>query len=100
MTTVRTIYKYPLDMGGNDLLLPAGAELLDVQFQFDAQAPVLWAIVDADHDPGSLYESWHVDIVGTGFTLGDVHDKAHHVSTFQVAGLVLHAFAWKLGGAK
>lgn len=82
-----TIWKFPLDVTDvQDVRMPAGAEVLTVQVQYEA--PVLWAKVD----PGNAYEPRRVFIHGTGHK---VHpDAAHYVGTFQMLGgqFVGHVF--------
>lgn len=91
------IWKYPLDILGNQLIeMPQGAKLLSVQMQGDQ--PCLWTLVN----PLATRVLRGIYIVGTGHDLTDIyHTMGRHIGTFQVAGivvgaLVFHAFEKKL----
>lgn len=83
---MKTIWKFPLSVTDEqDIMMPAGAEVLAVQEQFGmAQA---WAIVDPEQ-PQYLVR---FSIRGTGHPLGAV---GQYVGTFQMeaGGFVFHAF--------
>lgn len=69
-----------------DVELPAGARLLDVQLQRDW--PCLWALVD----PTQPLTPRRIYLTGTGHERSDI-GHAEHVATFQWrGGLVFHIF--------
>lgn len=93
---MKTIYKYPLPIGGAyTLQLPIGAQVLDVQDQHGAAQ--LWALVDS---PTTGVANRTFAIYGTGHAIPDV--PMRHISTFQQSGgnLVWHAFELLLGEMK
>jgi hypothetical protein len=75
---MKTIHKYPLNVGAVKTEMPAGARVLSVQVQKDI--PCLWAEVDTDNP--SVYRSFL--ILGTGHQVptGDVE----YLGTFQLYG--------------
>ena len=84
--STRTIYKYPITVGGSSISMPGGAEILSVQIQ--GAAPQLWALVR----PGEPEEVRRFRVYGTGHDIpvGDVK----YIGTFQMKGgaLVFHLF--------
>lgn len=84
---MKTIHKYPIKSWSQNLQIPKGAELLDVQIQKDALC--VWALVD---DSEILLTSWVVDVVGTGHPAN--YSRQAYLGTVQVGDLVWHVFAW------
>lgn len=85
---MKTVHKYAIGAGANELKVPRGAKPLAVQVQNSAVQ--LWALVETTHELADV----RVTVVGTGRELrGDV---GNYVDTFQIAGgaLVFHVF-WK-----
>lgn len=86
---METIYKYPLLLTDKqELLLPVGANLLDVQLQ--GEQLCLWAIVDTD---AQRFHKYIVRIEGTG--QGPIpfdHRGAILRRTVQQGGMVWHVF--------
>lgn len=87
---MRTIWKFPLEVRGNQVLeMPAGSLILTVQVQ-DLR-PCLWAEVD---DKTPLREHVPVHTLGTGHQLMD-GSHWQYVGTYQMEGgnLVWHVYA-------
>ena len=86
---MKTIYKYPLSLvDRQDLSLPRGAEILDVQLQCGQLC--LWAIVDTD---AKFRSDYVVRIEGTG--QGPIpfdHRSSLLRRTIQQRGMVWHVF--------
>lgn len=84
------IWKFTLALTDRQTLqVPAGAQLLTVQLQFDS--PQLWALVN-ENTPASQCEEAVIAIYGTGHPMPD--NPGRYLATFQQAGgaLVRHAF--------
>lgn len=84
-----TIYKHQIDapLGEHfNLPIPATAKILDVQVQHGV--PVLWALIDIDHDIGNGRD---FIIFGTGDKVSPVECK--YVGTFQT---IKGVFVWHL----
>ena len=86
--TVRTIFKYPLEIPWTTLALPVGAVVLTVQLQGDV--PTLWAIVD-DEKPKAPRR---FATLGTGHPFPWKRGTEYtYLSTVQMRhGIVLHVF--------
>ena len=84
---MKTIYKYPLIIGDQDIEMPKGAQILTVQVQNDM--PCLWALVAPSNPP----ELKRITVAGTGHNIFEV-DLLAYVGTFQLHGgeLVFHVF--------
>ena len=80
------IWKWTVDIGTNNIMLPDGAQILDVQMQKGQLS--LWALCDetASLKPRSF------EIYGTGHNVPKDHGR--YVATFQMSGgdLVFHFF--------
>lgn len=78
-----TIWKFDIYPGITRIAIPSGANLLSVQMQ--QGVPRVWALVDPDatHSTREIetYPTGHVDDV-----------RGDYIGTFQVDGLVFHAF--------
>lgn len=88
--TARRIYKYQLEITDRqEIALPPGAQIVDVQFQ--GEHLCLWALVDGD---AKQIESRQIVIVGTGNPVPD--GLLRHLATVQVPTsairLVWHVF--------
>lgn len=86
---MRTIYKYPLEVTGvQELELPHGAEILDIQMQHGA--PQAWVLLDPDITTGNFPK---IAIYGTGHGIPD-DVELKYISTFQVneGQFIFHAF--------
>lgn len=89
---MKTIYKYPLQITDiQDVLLPAGAQLLTVQTQDDCAQ--LWALVDPSVDKT---EKIQLSMYGTGHPIF-TSEPGRHLSTIQLQSgrLVFHVFAYQ-----
>jgi len=84
---MKRVFKYPLEVDTQRIIMPRGAKLLTVQTQ--GSAPMLWALVD-DNAP---MEDRAIIIVGTGWEVPEVQNL-EYVGTFQVSGglFVFHVF--------
>lgn len=92
---MKTIYKYPLPIGGAyTLQLPVGAQVLDVQDQHGAVQ--MWALVEMNAVGA---ENRTFAIYGTGHAIPEGVPMLH-ISTFQQGPFVWHAFELLLGEMK
>lgn len=80
------IFKYEIPSRTNDLNLPTGAKLLDVQPQGDTA--VLWALVDPDTD----CEEVVIVAYMTGELIPTFVDHEHIATVQSPNGLVVHYF--------
>lgn len=83
------VFKYQIEPNDYfELILPAGAEILDVAAQRDTVC--LWALVDPDAPKQVRRFRW----AGTGHPITENPKQLIHVSTFQMRGgeLVFHIF--------
>lgn len=83
---MQKIYKYELDNAlEQKLLLPIGADILDVDMQ--DEKIILWAIVDVD---AQVYEIRQIHMFYTGH---ECHMGNYtHLATLQNNGIVKHVF--------
>lgn len=83
---MKTIYKWTLAPGEQNILMPTGAEILCVQMQ--GSHPQLWALCDP-HQPT---QPRAITICGTGHHMPD--QPGRYVGTFQMhdGSLVWHVF--------
>lgn len=87
---MKFIYKYGFGHAGGfgnaQLLMPKGAEILDVQIQNGK--PQLWALVNPENAP----EPRNFLIVGTGHQLSDI--DLEYIATYQThdGSLIYHLF--------
>ena len=86
-----TIWKFGLRNGlQNELLMPRGATVLDVQLQYGT--PCVWALVDPDAER----ESRHFELVGTGWTTTEEdQERRVYIGTYQHPPQVWHVFECK-----
>lgn len=86
---MKTIWKYPLAPGRNDVTMPWPAQILTVGAQGDRVS--IWALVD----PGAARITRAVDVVATG---QELEDTGQYLGTFQLAdgALVFHVFTDEL----
>jgi hypothetical protein len=84
---VKTIFKYAINPGIQELALPVGAQILTVQEQ--QGKPQLWALVDTE----APTEARAFAVVGTGHPVPE--PVGDYIGTFQLPmlGLVFHLFA-------
>lgn len=80
------IFKYPLTERTNELNLPTGAQLLDVQIQ--RHVPTLWALVDPDAD----HEEVIIAAYATGESIAEFIGHEHIATVQSFNGLVFHYF--------
>ena len=84
--TERVIFKYCIDINKwNEIVMPAKAKVLTVQFQL--VKPVMWVETNPYTDDKETREFW---IVGTGHEF-DVED-ATYIGTYQDGGFVGHVY--------
>lgn len=82
---MKTIFKYNLVTMLSEILMPQGAEIIDVQHQ--GNGPAVWAIVDTDEPPVLRT----IIIVGTGQPLTAFEPV--HLGTVQLpSGEAAHVF--------
>lgn len=85
---MKRIYKYPFHvMDEQSISMPAGAEILTVQYQ--RNSPCLWAKVD---DEAELKPRW-IFVRGTGKELTGAEGR--FIGTFQFPPFVWHVFEGK-----
>lgn len=86
------IYKFTLQAGMQELPMPEGAVLLDVQMQ--GESAQLWAICNADAKKVNRMICCYPTGVDLPSVIGD------YIATFQLCGgsLVFHAFDLGQGG--
>jgi pantothenate kinase len=94
---MRTIYKYPVDIGQNmPIKMPKGAVVLDVQAQ-DGQpsAAVAWALVETNNEA----VDFQFVTVGTGHQIPEFTgiNEHNYVGTFQTSG---GRFVWHVFGGE
>jgi len=86
---VRTIWKYKLSVADTtDILMPVGAQVLDVKMQHDDA--VMWALVDSD----ALLRLRRFHILGTGHDASRLLPLDRYVGSFnnENLSLVFHVF--------
>lgn len=84
---MRKIFKYDLKVADTqEVLLPAGAQVLTVQVQSSKHR--LWAWVDPDAEP----EPFPIHCFGTGNDLPTGNQTYNYISTTQEGSLVWHWF--------
>lgn len=85
---MRTIWKFPVEMGRFELSLPVDAEVLSVQVQ--QGVPQMWVLLDPDPEQDTMLRAF--EVFGTGHP---IRQAAHtFIGTFQFANgsLVFHLF--------
>lgn len=80
---MKTIYKYAIEGGDAEIMLPKNAEIL--HFAFQERTPTLWARVDTDEP----LQGRRFKVVGTGW---EFKDWASHVGTVLEGPFVWHCF--------
>lgn len=88
---MRTIHKYMIDAGYNEIVMPKNADILTAQIQDGFM--MLWALVDCE----APTEDRIVCVVGTGHRMPDDMGRSEYISTVQSGPLVFHVFAHKAG---
>lgn len=90
---MKTIYKYPLYINANNVLILAkNSKVLSCQIDEKTGKPCLWAIVDKDEDDT---EKRVFVLFGTGHDLlSDGVGRLEFISTIQMlnGGLIFHLF--------
>ena len=86
---VQEIWKYTLEVFNNELEIPEGSEILDVQMQGDH--PCLWALVD----PQKTREKRIFHLIGTGHPI--FSSSLSYIATVQIGHLVWHIFEESIG---
>lgn len=85
----KEVWKFALNPGENEVMMPNGAEVLSVQVQHNV--PCLWALVD----PEMQKEERTFEVFGTGHSIKyDMGVERKYIGTFQLDGgyLVFHLF--------
>ena len=84
-----TVYKYPIQPGESNILMPSGAEILSCHVQNGE--PFVWAIVDTG---ATIDESRKFTVHGTGHELPDDIGKFNYLGTFLLEDgrLVFHVW--------
>lgn len=84
----KTIWKFPVnDLLDNQIGLPEGAEILDIQVQNDM--PVMWALVNPEAPKKNLL----FRVFATGEKMLSP-ERWKYVGTFQKGWFVGHVFEW------
>ena len=87
---MKVVWKFELEYGSQQVMMPAGAEVLAIGFQLQ---PVVWALVDPD--AARMPRGFHV--VATGEPMAA--EPGRHVGTVtDVHGFVTHVFEWASAG--
>lgn len=85
---MKTIYKYPIKVGSNNIELPKNSKIL--YFGTDGSGfPSIWVLVDIEEEQ----ESRHLECVGTGWYLDEILGNSNYIyigSTVIFNGLVWH----------
>jgi hypothetical protein len=84
---MKTIYKYPIDMGGTIVSLPEGHQIVKVDVQRES-GPCFWAIVDTDKP---MKEHAFI-VLGTGHMF---LKEMEYIGTWQEPPFVWHLFEIK-----
>ena len=84
---MKQIWKFPIDVGPQEIKMPKGADVLTVQMQ--GNTPCLWALVDIEAEK----ELRVFNLVGTGHICRSLKDN--YIGTFQMGPLVWHLFEEK-----
>ena len=82
--TWKTELKFDEFAGRSTVMLPVGAEILDIQMH--EKVPHLWALVD----PAQPLQTRTLELSGTGDTLPDAQRR--HLATVQTEFLDMHFF--------
>jgi len=85
----KSVWKFPVSLGGFSTRMPVGSEVLTVQVQ-ELVGPCMWALVD----PEAEEEVRVFVVVGTGHPMADEISAFDYIDTFQIHGgqLVWHLF--------
>lgn len=86
LTMRMTIFKYSLEVGVNEIVMPVGSKLLSVGSQHGRVT--LWALVDND----AASETRIISVVGVGWNIESQSLVLPFVGTVQVSSLVWHVF--------
>ena len=85
---MKTIYKYPIYLGSNDIDLPKNSIILHFGIDGTGQA-CIWTYVDTEEEK----KSRHLKCVGTGWDLDEILGNSNYVyigTTVMSNGLVWH----------
>lgn len=92
---MKTIYKYPLQGGGAQVInMPCDADILTVDVvklnQHGPEEIFIWALVDKSLGN----EEKRVRVFGTGHDIPDEFTKDHYIGTFQIMNgtYIFHVF--------
>ena len=83
----KTIFKFPIKVGLNEIQMPVGAQILTAQMQRGAM--YIWCIVDESE---MRREARAINVFGTGHPLPEKADVSNWISTIQGAHYVWHLF--------
>ena len=83
---MRTIWRFPVELGNNMIPMPEDSEIL--AFQLQNNAPHIWAIVDDEAPVSNRFFT----LTGTGIPLIDDAHISDYIGTVQDGGL----FVWHL----
>lgn len=86
---MKIIYKYPIEIGSNDIELPKNSIIL--HFGIDGtELPFIWVLIDTKEEEG---ETIHLKCVGTGWDLDEILGDSNYAyigTTVMSNGLVWH----------
>lgn len=83
---MKTIYKYPVKVGINKILVPKNVQIL--KFGYTHEGLFIWALVNTLLDE---FKNIEIEVVGTGWTLEE-YSGLYIDSVITNDGYVWHAF--------
>lgn len=85
----KTIWKYTLQVGKNEIPMPTGAQILTAQGQDNKLC--IWCIVN-ELEHTDMYEVRKIIVFGTGHLLPPAVDVSDWIATVQAGSFVWHVF--------
>ena len=87
---MKTIYKYPISSGSNNIDLPKNSTIL--HFGIDGTGyPCIWVLIDTKEEEG---ETIHLKCVGTGWDLDEILGNSNY--TYIGTTVMSNGFVWHL----
>ena len=86
---MKTIYKYPISIGSNNIDLPKNSTILHFGMD-DTGYPCIWVLIDTKEEEG---ETIHLKCIGTGWDLDEILGDSNYAyigTTIMSNGFVWH----------